>query len=540
MFFPLLCPFATVLSVVFVPLWRWCCMTPCPVVTHRGCESAFPHQSAQTSNFLNIYSPLPPGKDEEYPKKPLGQLPPELAAVVNHVANGQSHAEPVKPPREPSPVAQQQTDSRPPSRMRRDSLDRLVRRRDSRSRGSGEIPKEHKQPSTTTPERGTRQTSAPVPPPQGHATANQNSNAISSSSHRDITPRWVKPSKTKLEEVRAAAVHNVALSRGASPAPFSSEDAAQADRRPQSQGFVPGSNRDSNASQYDNVPELPEQQFEILDLEHPPSRLRAVRNDTPFSASSNQDSPAHGPGLAGSAAPGPRMVTLPSQFYHNSPTRGSIRYHTPPQQPSPGRSTTEVPIFHPAYTVSLDHREDGPYGPPSQFIPSNMPYATTQRPTREREKLLMNNSYTTYRRQPPTKSTHNSRNVRAPPELPQGRSTPIYLQQFTSTSQVFAPIDYRQEGHQRGEQNPTHTGVWQPEGDGLLPQSPGGMPRSPSFQQAQMSPLPVFTFPDNPAHFGAQFQEQQPLVRQQHPQLFGGQHYRHAQEAFAMQESMLL
>lgn len=474
-------------------------------------QRPFPHRcSASSLDFLNIYSRLPSGKDEEFPKKPLGQLPPELAAAVNHVANGQSHAEPVKPPREPSPVAQHQTDSRPPSRMRRDS----------RSRGSGEVPKEHK-------------ASTPAPPPQGHASANHNSNAISSSSHKDIAPRWVKPSKTKLEEVRAAAVP---LSRGASPAPFSPEDGVPANRRPQSQGFVPGSNRGSNASQYDNVPDPPEKQFEILELEHPPSRMRAVRNDTPFSASSDQDSPAHRPGLAGSAAPGPRMVKHPPPLYHNSPTRGPIRYHTPPQQPSPVRTTREVPIFHPAFTVTMDHREDGQYGLPSQFIPSNMPYATTQRSTREREKLLTKNSYTTYRRQAPIDSNHNSRNVGALPELPRGRSTPIYLQQFTSPSQVIVPTNYRQEA-------PPHTlpdGVWQHEGDGLLPQSPGGMPRSPSFQQAQMSPLPVFTFPDNPAEYGTQFQEQQPIVRQQHNQLFGGQHYRHAQEAFAMQESMLL
>lgn len=449
------------------------------------------------------------------------------------MANGQSHAEPVKPPREPSPAAQHQTDSRPPSRTRRDSLDRLGRRRDSRSRGSGELPKELKQ-STTTPERGTRQASTPVPPAQGHAAANHNSNAASSSSHRDITPRWVKPSKTKLEEVRAAA-----RSRGASPAPYSPEDGAPAPRQPQSQGFVPDTNRDSNASQYDNVPDLPEQQLEILELEHPPSRMTAVSNDTPFGSSSNQDSPAR------SATPGPRMVKHPSPFYHNSPARSSIRYPTPPQQPSPGRTTTEVPIFHPSYTVSLDRREDGPYALPSQVIPSNMPYATTQRPTRDREKLLTNNSYTTYRRHPPTNSTHTSWDVRAAPELPRGRPTPIYLQQFTPTSQVFALTDNRQQGHLRGEQHHPHSlpdsGVWRPEGDGLLPQSPGGMPRSPSFQQAQMSPLPVFMFPDNPAHYGTPFQEQQqPFVRQQRPQLFGGQHYRHAQEAFAMQESMLL
>ena len=169
----------------------------------------------------------------------------------------------------------------------------------------------------------------------------------------------------------------------------------------------------------------------------------------------------------------------------------------------------------------------------------------------------MNNSYT-YRRQPPPSSTHNPRNARSPPEHSlqletQGSSTPIYLQQLTSATQVYAPVDYRFERHQRGEANPHYLpegglrrpvdGLpWSPE-DELPPQSPGGMPRSPSFQRAQMSPVQEFTFPPNPEtlhHYRTQFQEQQPVLRQQLPQLFGGPHYRHAQEAFAMQESMLL
>lgn len=131
----------------------------------------------------------------------------------------------------------------------------------------------------------------------------------------------------------------------------------------------------------------------------------------------------------------------------------------------------------------------------------------------------------------------------------QGSSTPIYLQQLTSTAQLYPPVDYRFEGHLRGEQKPPHylhegghrppvDGLpWAPE-DELPPQSPGGVPRSPSFQRAQMSPVPEFTFPDNPEsllHYRTQ-----PIMRQQLPQLFGGPHYRHAQEAFALQESMLL
>ncbi|XP_022605428.1 USP6 N-terminal-like protein isoform X4 [Seriola dumerili] len=534
-----------------------------------------------------------PGKEDEFPKKPLGQLPPEPgAAVVNHVGNGESHAEPAEPPRDPSPAQDRQRESRPPSRSRRDSLDKPFRhhkadKRDARSRGSGEIPSE-KQSTSTTPERGATPPSALTPTsqlttvdrrkPQSHATANHNSNAASSS-HRDITPRWFKPSETKLEAVKAAAAREVQLSRGASPAPSSPDDPVLPHRRPRSKGFIPGADRGSNASQYDNVPGVPEQDFEILELERPPSRMRTPRSETPFSMSSiHQGSPGRGPSLAGSVvsvASGARMPKHPlPPFSHNSPAGiqtgypgSQSQYHPSPRQPSPGRATTEVPIFHPAYSVNLDHRgEDRLYAPPSRFPPPSsvaygeQMYATTQRQPNSLspEKALMNNSFATYRRQPPPGSTHNPRGIRPPPEHSmqletQGSSTPIYLQQLTSTTQVYTPVDYRFEGHRRGEANPHYLpeggprravegSVWASE-DELPPQSPGGMPRSPSFQKAQMSPVQEFTFPAAPdglLHYRTQFQEQQPVIRQQLPQLFGGPHYRHAQEAFAMQESMLL
>ncbi|KAM3588014.1 uncharacterized protein V6R79_019202 [Siganus canaliculatus] len=521
-----------------------------------------------------------PGKEDEFPKKPLGQLPLEPAAEPNHVGNGQSHVEPVETPRDrdSSPTPDRQRDSRPPSRSRRDSLDKPIRhhradRRENRSRGSGEI-------NSTTPERGTTPTpaapSADRRKPQSHAAANHNSNAASSS-HRDITPRWVKPSETKLEAAKAAAAREVRLSRGASPAPSSPDDGAPPHRRPRSKGFVPGSDRGSNASQYDNVPGLPEQDFEILELERPPSRMRTPRSETPFSVSSlHPSSPSRGShaGSIMSINTGSRMSKhpLPPPFSHNSPTGVQAGYHgtqsqyqSPPQQLSPARTTTEVPILHPAYSVSLDHRGEGLYAAPPRFTPPSSvvygerAYATTQRQTSSRspEKALMNNSYTTYRRPPPPSSTRNPRPHldHNPLQLePQGgTTTPIYLQQLTSTSQVYAQADYRFEGHRRdeppylpegGSRRPIDGLTW-PLEDGLAPQSPGGMPRSPSFQRAQMSPVQQFTFPDHPdslVHYRTQFQEQQqqPVLRQQLPQLFGGPHYRHAQEAFARQESMLL
>ncbi|XP_063357136.1 USP6 N-terminal-like protein isoform X2 [Pelmatolapia mariae] len=515
-----------------------------------------------------------PGEEDEFPKKPLGQLPPEIA-VANHVANGQSHAEPAEPPREPSPLPDPQRDGRPPSRAHRESLEKRIRhhkgdKRETHSRGSDEISNEtQKQSTSTTPERGATPLSAPTRTPQmtavdggkAHAISNHNSNAASSSRRDMPGPRWVKPSETKLEALR-----EIQISRGPSPAPSSPDDTAQPHRRPRSKGFAPGTDRGSNASQYDNVPGLPEQDFEILELEKPPSRLRPFRNDIPYNVSAlHQGSPSHGSSLSGSVvsmAPGPRMARqpLPPRFPHNSPVNVPTGYpdpksqfHTPPHQHSPGRTTTEVPIPHP--TQSVDNRLyalPSRYPAPPSALYGERAYATTQRQPNSfsPDKTLMNNTFATYRRQPTHSSARNPRNPRPPPELDnQGSSTPIYLQQLTSTAQV-----YRFEGHQRGEPNPHYLpaqqGVdglqWEPTEE-LPPTSPGGMPRSPSFQKAQMSPLAEFTFPDNPdalRQYRPQLQEQQqhqqPVLRQQLPQLFGGPHYRHAQEAFAMQESMLL
>uniref|UniRef100_A0A3Q2QIS5 USP6 N-terminal-like protein n=1 Tax=Fundulus heteroclitus TaxID=8078 RepID=A0A3Q2QIS5_FUNHE len=505
-----------------------------------------------------------PGNDEEFPKKPLGQLPPEVAAPLqNHVGNGQSHTAPA----EPSTAPERQQDSRPPSRARRDSVERPPRhprmeKLDAIPRRSNEILSEHQKLSASiTPERGVSPSSGPAPQitavdsrtPQNHAIANHNSNAASSS-RQIIGPRWVKPSETKLEAAKAAAARATQHSRGPSPAPPSPNDGVLTQRRPRSRGPVPGSDRGSNASQYDNVPGMPEQDFEILELEKPPSRMRIPHNETAFLPAPHEGSPSRGPSQAAGLVPRMAKHLLPPQFPHSPPDlAGSYsvpraQYSSPPQQHSPGR-TTEVPILHPGYSVSMDPRFNSPSGTSYR----ELSYATThrQRANPSPEKAPLSNSYATYRRQPPPGSNRHLQGSRPPPDqlTPHSSSTPIYLQQLTSATQIQTTLDYAFEGHQRGEANPPHPPggrpqpivdgfPWALDDNGSL-QSPGGMQRSPSFQQAQMSPVHQFTFPPSPdvlPHYRTQLQQQQ----QQLPQLFGGPHYRHAQEAFAMQESMLL
>lgn len=447
-------------------------------------------------------------------------MPPQ-----NHVGNGQSHTEPAEPPRDKSPVLGRQADSQPSSSARRDSVDRPARRQrvekwDTRSNETQD--EQQKQSASTTPERGANPSSAAtttsqIPAGDGQRPQNHHNFNAATGSRQIIGPRWVKPSETKLEAAKAAAARNTPT------APSSPNDGIHAQRRARSKGFVPGSDRGSNASQYDNVPGLPEQDFEILELEKPPSRMR-----TPFSSAS----PARGPSPAVST--GPRTAKH-LQFPHSGPPEGPTgytggRYNSPPRQHSPGRTTTEVPILHPGYSVSLEDtfygaaRFNSPYREP--------PYATTHRRPNNfsPEKTVVNNSFATYRRQPPPASNR-----------------PKDLQQLTSTTHIQTPLDYRFEVNppfQPGTRPQPIVDVpqWDPEGE-RPPQSPGGMQRSPSFQQAQMSPVHQFTFTSDPdvlPDYRTPFQEQQPVVRQQLPQLFGGPHYRHAPEAFAMQESMLL
>lgn len=483
------------------------------------------------------------------------------------MANGQSNAHPAGAvsvaAREPSPApATRQPDSRPPSRLRRGSLEKprghqRADRRDVHSRGSGgsgEATEKQQQKSTSgTPERGVTAPAGPAPTDrtkaQSNAAANSNSNA---GPHRDFAPRWMKPSISKMEEVRAAAARHTQLSRGASPAPSSPEDAALAQRRPRSRGFISGADRGSNASQYDNVPGLAEKaELPILELERPPTRMRP-----------------HPPN--GSPQ---RNAVPPQSFSPNSPAGGVGRYHGSPIQnhnldENSEHATTEVPILHPAYTVSLDRGEDRLYAPPlkhaqpRQLVFGERGYATAQRhhSSVSPDKSIMNNSYSTYGRGPPSSSSATSspynHHINARPaqerplqleHLPAASTAPMYLQQ---QQVAFGQADLALQAPPGSLHFPTEGrsrrpvgGVWGVEAELSPPQqSPGGVPRSPSFQRAQLSPVPHFTFPEEPQRYTTAYQQQQqlPVVRQQLPPLFTATHYRHAQEEFARQESMLL
>ncbi|XP_046728993.1 USP6 N-terminal-like protein isoform X2 [Silurus meridionalis] len=414
----------------------------------------------------------PPGKDEEFPTKPLGQLPPEPEGLVpgkaNHIANGRMEAL-------PSPSTATETNVSA-NRERKDSV--------------------HGTPKKAEKREGTKEAMV-ADSAKSRMPSNQNLN-VGPSRQRDLGPRWVKPSEGRL----AAMMEGQSILNDTLPSSPAMSVSSEQPRhlRPRSRGFVPGSNRGSNASQYDNVPVSDGDVADIPDF-------------TQVSEPSHQ--------------------YMPPSVRHGSPTRPTTSGITGP--------TFRIPK-NPPLNLMPDPRQPLHYTPggvvpmyspyPPKMVPENRPYGmvyderaygTTVRttpPNRSPEKMP-NNSYTTYRRQP---------------------INPDLVGQMDSFGEsAHFPRQPTRHVDQRHERQ------WQGQGwhgemimDAPSLRTPGGLPRSSSFQNAQLSPLhhgqeynlPPVPLSENMMHYRAM------AGRKQMPTVFGGVHYR--QEAFAMQESMLL
>ncbi|CAK7320988.1 USP6 N-terminal-like protein [Vulpes lagopus] len=197
-----------------------------------------------------------PGKEDEYPKKPLGQLPPEPASI-SHLSNGrrsvgkssphmssrrESGSSPHKK-HEPSPHHQSRIGT--PERVR-------VQRRKSDDEDSRKLKEEadfqRKLPSG--PQDSSKQ--------YNHAAANQNSNATSNT-RKEFVPKWNKPSDiSAIEKTAKYAIEG--KSRSVQPTlavtiPSSADTRISNVRQKMKVLDADEGKRGSNASQYDNVPE---------------------------------------------------------------------------------------------------------------------------------------------------------------------------------------------------------------------------------------------------------------------------------------------
>lgn len=412
------------------------------------------------------------GKDEEFPTKPLGQLPPEPERLAlekaNHIANGRMEALPS------------------PSTATEITVSANGEKKDSVTKTPQKAEKKDGTKEATPTESGK---------PQGSSSQNLN---LGPSGRRDIGPRWVKPSEGRLAAMMEG--HMILSGTVPSSPAMSVANEQRRHHHPRSRGFVTGSNRGSNASQYDNVPVTDGDVVDVMGFTQvsEPSHQHvapSVRHGSPTR-----------PPSGGIAAPTFRIPKNPPVHLMSDPRQPS--HHTPGVMPVYSQYPPKMQPENRAYGMAYDERA---YGTPTRSTP----------PNRSPERVLMNNSYTTYRRQP---------------------SNPDFVGQMDNLVEsghfLRQPTRHVDQRYER---------QWQDQGwhgemdvDMTFLRTPGRLPRSSSFQKAQLSPVHLgqeFSFPpvpvsDSVMHYRAA------AGRTQMPTVFGGVHYR--QEAFAMQESMLL
>uniref|UniRef100_A0A286Y0D7 USP6 N-terminal-like protein n=1 Tax=Cavia porcellus TaxID=10141 RepID=A0A286Y0D7_CAVPO len=198
-----------------------------------------------------------PGKEDEYPKKPLGQLPPEfLSGGINLMSNGQrsvgrpsSH---INSRRESGSSPHKRHEHSPHHQSRTGTPERVRQlRRKSVDEDSKNLKDEEnfQRKLSSGPQDSSK--------PYNHAAANQNSNATSNI-RKEFMPKWNKPSDMSAVE-RTARYVIEGKSRSVHPTLAAtipnSADARIANARHKMK-VLDGDDgkRGSNASQYDNVP----------------------------------------------------------------------------------------------------------------------------------------------------------------------------------------------------------------------------------------------------------------------------------------------
>ncbi|XP_048223346.1 USP6 N-terminal-like protein [Perognathus longimembris pacificus] len=195
-----------------------------------------------------------PGKEDEYPKKPLGQLPPEFhSGSTHHLSNGQRSVGVPSPlvssrrERGSSPHRKQEHSPHHQSRAGTPERVRPLGRKSADADSNNLKDEAAVQRKPSGPQDNSR--------PYNHAAANQNSNATSNI-RKEFMPKWNKPSDAPAIE-RTAKFTTEGRSRSVHPAlsvPSSAESRVPNTRQKVKALEAGEGKRGSNASQYDNVP----------------------------------------------------------------------------------------------------------------------------------------------------------------------------------------------------------------------------------------------------------------------------------------------
>ncbi|XP_071590259.1 USP6 N-terminal-like protein isoform X2 [Heliangelus exortis] len=480
------------------------------------------------------------GKEDEFPKKPLGQIPSgPQPAIVNStpMLNGQTSSGTQTTRRtERRPSAGEESESSPNNRKRINSLENKPSLKQQKTRPietQSNLPRN---------EEDTRRKPQPIEQDNSrqynNAAANQNSNATSNT-RKEFVPKWNKPSDTKIiektmklpAEVKGRPVNHSILGPPPSPGEMQPLNVKQKMRVLD----VDESKRGSNASQYDNVPEVENENEnivqEMLERALPQSPRHVTYSNSPrkqtekiptpikipnnytFSSqsrspkySSQSDGPPHG-----------LNVKQPLPCYSNPPN-----YHgNSPKHISSIGNTSSVPLH---YQGNRTSPSGGPYG---SFISAD--YSL--------DKLQMN-SYPVSR-QNPLPPTPGQIEV-APVDAYPSNSRPS-----TGVKFILPPVDYLPEERKWPDAAYTyrHEPYRQPWSQDV---NKGHLDNFQKYQHFQSTPFQDHTLPavsvDSPIRYRTSptFEEQGSPQYQYSSPAAQAQHYRNRNDGLSMHESVLL
>ncbi|XP_047918568.2 USP6 N-terminal-like protein isoform X1 [Anser cygnoides] len=318
------------------------------------------------------------GKEDEFPKKPLGQIPsgPQPAMPNSTpMLNGQNSTGTQTTRRtERRPSSGEELENSPNNRKRINSLEKQPSLKQQKSRPID----------TQSIQSKTEVDARRKPQPMGqdnsrqydNAAANQNSNAISNT-RREFVPKWNKPSDIKIIEKTmklTAEVKGRPINHSVSGSPPGSAETQPLNVKQKMRVLdADEGKRGSNASQYDNVPEADIENEnvveEMLERAHPQSPRHVAYSNSPrkqadkipaplkisnnYTFTSQPRSPKYS--LPSDGPPHGLNVKQPLPSYNNPPT-----YHgNSPKHVSSIGNTSSIPLHYHGNRTSPSGR---PYG----------------------------------------------------------------------------------------------------------------------------------------------------------------------------------
>ncbi|XP_063179705.1 USP6 N-terminal-like protein isoform X4 [Chroicocephalus ridibundus] len=478
------------------------------------------------------------GKEDEFPKKPLGQIPlgPQPAMLNSTpMLNGQNSTGTQttrRTERRPSPG--EEPENSPNNRKRINSLEKKPSLKQQKTRPIDT------QSTISKNEVDTRRKPQPTEQDNSrqynNAAANQNSNATSNT-RREFVPKWNKPSDIKIIEKTmklTAEVKGRPINHSVSGPPPSPGETQPLNVKQKMRVLdADEGKRGSNASQYDNVPEVENENLveEMLERAHPQSPRHVTYSNSPRKQTEKVPTP----------------LKIPNNYTFNSQPRSpkySSQSDGPPhglnvKQPLPCYSNP--PTYHgnsPKHVSSIGNTSSVPlhyHG--NRTSPSGRPYGSFISVDYSPDKLQMN-SYPASR-QNPLSSTPGQIEVAPVDAYTSNSRSP------TGVKFIIPPVDYLPEERKWPDAAYIyrHEPYRQPWSQDV---NKGHLDNFQKYQHFQSTPFQDHSLPavsvDSPIRYRTSptFEEHGSPQYQYSSPSAQAQHYRNRNDGLSMHESVLL